>query len=176
MPLRKKLFTNAKKKRITLQTPSSSEPLTQIHNSYTQVFLIVSSFKHFPARAKIDLLLTSHESGLTRWAIQIPLVIHIWAATCDFKQSGILTWIDSYKHVQPPFKLKISKWCSLSSLTVIEYSSDNQRLWSDCTYAQADLRLCWSHIPHCWKSHAAAHFLNGEPKFRLNSTAHLDVQ
>ena len=24
-------------------------------------------------------------------------------------------------------------------------------------YAQADLRLCWSHIPHCWKSHVAAH-------------------
>ena len=21
---------------------------------------------------------------------------------------------------------------------------------------QVDLRLCWSHIPHCWKSHAAA--------------------
>ena len=21
-------------------------------------------------------------------------------------------------------------------------------------YAQADLRLCWSHIPHFWKSHA----------------------
>ena len=21
-------------------------------------------------------------------------------------------------------------------------------------YAQADLRLCWSHIPYCWKSHA----------------------
>ena len=20
-------------------------------------------------------------------------------------------------------------------------------------YAQADLRLCWSHVPHCWKSH-----------------------
>ena len=26
-------------------------------------------------------------------------------------------------------------------------------------YAQADLRLCWLHIPRCWKSHAAAHFL-----------------
>ena len=25
-------------------------------------------------------------------------------------------------------------------------------------YAQADLRLCWLHIPHCWKSHALAHF------------------
>ena len=22
---------------------------------------------------------------------------------------------------------------------------------------QADLRLCWSHIPHCWKSHVVAH-------------------
>ena len=26
-------------------------------------------------------------------------------------------------------------------------------------YAQADLRLCWSHIPHCWKSHALAHMI-----------------
>ena len=24
-------------------------------------------------------------------------------------------------------------------------------------YAQADLRLCWSHILDCWKSHVAAH-------------------
>ena len=22
-----------------------------------------------------------------------------------------------------------------------------------CGYVQADLRLCWSHKPHCWKSH-----------------------
>ena len=28
----------------------------------------------------------------------------------------------------------------------IEYSSD---------HAQAGLSLCWSHIPHCWKCHAA---------------------
>ena len=26
-------------------------------------------------------------------------------------------------------------------------------------YVQADLRLCWSHIPHCWKSHVAAQIL-----------------
>ena len=25
----------------------------------------------------------------------------------------------------------------------------------------ADLRLCWSHIPHCWKSHID-NFLSGE--------------
>ena len=24
-------------------------------------------------------------------------------------------------------------------------------------YTQADLSLCWSHIPHCWKSHVDAH-------------------
>ena len=27
---------------------------------------------------------------------------------------------------------------------------------TDCAYAQADLSLCWSHIPHCWKAHVAA--------------------
>ena len=31
------------------------------------------------------------------------------------------------------------------------------RAWSDCTYVQADLRLCWWHIPQCWKFHALAH-------------------
>ena len=27
-------------------------------------------------------------------------------------------------------------------------------------YAQADLRLCWLHIPHCWKSHVTAHIFS----------------
>ena len=53
--------------------------------------------------------------------------------------------VDSDEPVQPHFKLRISKWCSVSSLTVIEYSSNKQRLWSDYAYAQADLRFCWSH-------------------------------
>ena len=55
------------------------------------------------------------------------------------------------------FKLRYSKWCSVSSLTLIEYSSDKPRLWSVCAFAQADLRLCWSQIQHCWKSHVTAH-------------------
>ena len=83
---------------------------------------------------------------------------HIWAVTWDFQQYGILTSVDTDERVQPPFKLRNSKWCSVSSLTFIEYSSDEQKFWSDCVYAQADLRYCWSHIPHCWKSHALAHF------------------
>ena len=83
-----------------------------------------------------------------------------WAAAWDFQQFDNSTSVDSDEPLQPPFKLRNSKWCSVSSLTIIECSSDKQRLWSDCAYAQADLRLCWLHIPHCWKSHALAQLKN----------------
>ena len=46
----------------------------------------------------------------------------------DFQQCGILTSVDSDEPLQSPFKLRNSKWYSVSSLTVIEYSSDKQRL------------------------------------------------
>ena len=84
----------------------------------------------------------------------------IWAATCNFQQCGILTWIDSDDPVQPPVKLRNSKSCSVRSLTFIEFSCDKQRLWSDCAYAQAGLSHCWSHIPNCWKCHVAVHFVD----------------
>ena len=70
----------------------------------------------------------------------------IWAATCDFQQCGMLTWINSDQPVEAPVKLRSSKCCSVSSLTVIEYSCGKQRLRSDCAYEPADLSLCWSHI------------------------------
>ena len=79
-----------------------------------------------------------------------------WAAKCDFQQWSILTCVDSDQPVQPPVNLRNSKWCSVSSLTVIEYSSDLQWLWSNCAYVQAGLSLCLLHIPHCWKPHALA--------------------
>ena len=78
------------------------------------------------------------------------------ASARDFQQFDILTSVDSDGPLQPPVMLRNSKWRSVSSLTLIEYSSDKQRLWSGCAYAQAGLRLCWSHIPNCWKSHALA--------------------
>ena len=37
--------------------------------------------------------------------------------------SNNLTSVDSDEPVQPPVKLLNSKWCSVSSLTIIEYSS-----------------------------------------------------
>ena len=48
---------------------------------------------------------------------------------------GVLTSVDSDEHVQPIFNPRNSKWCSVSSLTLVKYSSDYQRLWSDCAYA-----------------------------------------
>ena len=42
----------------------------------------------------------------------------------DFKQFDILTIVDLDEPLQPPFNLRNSKWCSVSSLTIIEYSSD----------------------------------------------------
>ena len=106
----------------------------------------------------------THLVKFTNWntstvqQIQRPQHYYNWAATCEFQQCGILTSVDSNEPVQPPFKLRNSKCCSVSSLTLIEYSSDKQRLWSDCMYAQAGLSLCWSQIPHCWKSHVVAQY------------------
>ena len=94
-----------------------------------------------------------------RLVLKVYLHCYNWATTCDFQQCGIMTSGDSDEPVQPPFRRRNSKWCLVSSLTIMEYSSDLQRLWSDCAYAQADLRLCWSRIPHCWKSHALAHIV-----------------
>ena len=42
-----------------------------------------------------------------------------WAMTCDLQQCGILTCVDSDEPVQPPLKLRNSKLCSVSSLTLI---------------------------------------------------------
>ena len=70
---------------------------------------------------------------------------YIGAVTCDFQQCGILTSVDSGQPVQPPFKLTNSKWCSVSSLTLIEYSSDKQRLNTHRIFkwqAKALIRLC----------------------------------
>ena len=63
--------------------------------------------------------------------------IPIWAATCDFQQCGILTNVDS-EPVQPPFKLRHSQWCSVSSLTV--------RIFKRLAKALISLRVCagWS--------------------------------
>ena len=69
------------------------------------------------------------------WDINVPSVLYTyigskpiyiinWATTYDFQLCGILTSVESNEPVQPPFKRSNSKRCSVSSLTLIEYSSD----------------------------------------------------
>ena len=71
--------------------------------------LVNSTMKGLPAKDK---------------QMTIPIKLVKWAATCNFQQCGILTGVDSDEPVQPPFKRRNSKWCLVSSLTLIEYSSD----------------------------------------------------
>ena len=54
----------------------------------------------------------------------VQTLYYIGAATCDFQQCGILASVDSDEPVQPPLKLRNYKCRSVSSLTVIEYSSN----------------------------------------------------
>ena len=53
-----------------------------------------------------------------------PYPVHLIEPQRDFQQCGILACVDSDEPVQPPFKLRNSKWCSISSLIFKEYSSD----------------------------------------------------
>ena len=41
-----------------------------------------------------------------------------------FNNVAFFTSVDSDKPLQPPFRLRNSKWYSVSSFTIIEYSSD----------------------------------------------------
>ena len=73
-------------------------------------------------------------------------IIINWAATWDFQQCGFWTWVDSDEPVQPPFKLRNSKWYSVSSLTIIGYSSDSKG--SDQTVCLR--RLIWGFAGHTY--------------------------
>ena len=48
----------------------------------------------------------------------------IRAVTRDIQPCVFFTSVDSNESVQPPFKLRNSKCCSVSSFSLIEYSSD----------------------------------------------------
>ena len=57
--------------------------------------------------------------GLNQYLARINEPVHEISNNVTF-----LTCVDSDESLQPPFKLRNSKWCSVSSLTIIEYASD----------------------------------------------------
>ena len=67
--------------------------------------------------------LAEHQSGWS-WSVRKMLKTLELHSICDFQKSGIVTSVDSDEHVQPPFKLRNTKGCPVSSLTLIDYSSD----------------------------------------------------
>ena len=65
-------------------------------------------------------IVPSHANKKKQCIKSIPQIINIiQAATCDRKQCGIWTSVDSDEPVQPLFKLRNSKCYSVSSFTVI---------------------------------------------------------
>ena len=73
--------------------------------------------------------------------------------TFVFQQCGILTSVDPYEPVQPTLKLKNSNDVRSVAHRIFKRFAKalNKHI------AQADLSLCWSHIPHFWKPGCAAH-------------------
>ena len=113
-------------------------PVSHLYNlSYGLALLIIFDFFELKRTTSLTCIYWLQKS-----------LYDIWAATCDLQQCGILTSVDSDEPLQPSFKLRYSKWCSVGSLTVKEYLSDKQRLWSVCVYAHAGLSLCWIHVYH----------------------------
>ena len=80
-------------------------------------------------RCLLGKAITKHDKDIEFIALIYPhcmIMANKWAVTCDFQQCVILTSVGSNKHVQPPFKLTHSKWCSVGRLRAIEYSSSDQ--------------------------------------------------
>ena len=55
-----------------------------------------------------DRLQRLSEDGTIRQGVKFAFTIYVIIVTCDFKQCGILTYVDSDEPVQPPFKLRNS--------------------------------------------------------------------
>ena len=64
---------------------------------------------------------------------------------------------NSDQPVHPPSMAVVLLYPSLDSLETVEGTCDQQRPWSDCTDAQTDLSLGWSHKSYCSFCHALAH-------------------
>ena len=64
---------------------------------------------------------------------------------------------DSDQPVHPSSMTRFLVYPSLDSPEVVEGTYDQQRLWSDCADAQADLSLRWSRKSYCRFCHALAY-------------------
>ena len=67
---------------------------------------------------------------------------------------------DSDRPGHPPSPIRVFA-VRMKKAWVLSYPlSAQRRLWSDWAKAQADLSLCWAHMPFCWFCHAVAQMWN----------------
>ena len=89
--------------------------------------------------------------------LQPPLVSYNWASSRENLSSGFATTVDSNRPAQPQ-KLYRGLKFRIWKLEVLYYlGSEQQRCWSDCADAQADLHLCCAHYGKTRFSHDMAH-------------------
>ena len=92
--------------------------LKKIRNRYNQVPHLTQDTN---GKVTISQLDTKNESQVITDLYHRYLGL-VYSKMSDFQQCGILICVDSDEPVQPPFKLRNTKSCSVSSFTIIEYS------------------------------------------------------
>ena len=81
-----------------------------------------------------------------------------WATSRENVSSGIFDHVHSNQPAQLQKLARILKlW--IKQVYISYYLSSEQKCWSDCADAQADLRLCCSHIAQDTFSHELAHLI-----------------
>ena len=63
-----------------------------------------------------------------------------WAAAWDFQQFDILTRVDSHEPLQPPVKLRNSKWCSVGSGSTrpeVKSAPESTRPWVNSAWVNS---------------------------------------
>ena len=66
---------------------------------------------------------------------------------------------DSDQTGHPPSLIRVFA-VRMKKAWILNYPlSEQRRLWSDWADAQADMSLCWAHMPFCWFCHEVAHLM-----------------
>ena len=65
---------------------------------------------------------------------------------------------DSDQPGHPPSLIRVFAVRMKKTWVLIYPLSAQRRLWSDWADAEADMSLCWAHMPFCWLCHEAAQF------------------
>ena len=93
--------------------------------------------------------INSRENGSSR-AQPTHYTVSIWAASWQNQQNDCAPSKDSDQPGHPPSLIRVFAVHSVGSLGPKVSSCGLRRLWSDWADAQAEMSLCWAHMPFRW--------------------------